>query len=77
MSIVTTARAVINCDALGCRWTYQGTLGCDYAAAVRSEARVDGWRVNVPRERGPSSVGPLPFVGARLDFCPRHRGCVG
>lgn len=72
MSVVLSVRAMINCDTLGCWSCYQGSLGCDRAAEVRSEARVDGWRVDVPRARGPRNVGPLPFPGARLDFCPEH-----
>lgn len=76
MSVVLTVRATINCDALGCRAVFQGSDGCYYVVEGRSEARAAGWRVNVPRERGPYNVNPLPFVGARLDFCPAHQGSV-
>lgn len=72
MSVITTVRASINCDKLGCRHWYQGSLGCDYAIEVRTEARAEGWRVNVQRGNGPRDVSPLPFPGARLDFCPEH-----
>lgn len=72
MSVITTLRAAITCDALGCREMYQGSRGCDYAAEVRSEARAEGWRVSVPRALGPLQINPQPFEGARLDFCPQH-----
>lgn len=72
MSVLLTVRAMINCDALPCRNFYEGSRGCDYAAEARSEARSAGWRVGVPRARGPRQIGPLPFPRARLDFCPDH-----
>jgi len=71
MSISTTIRA-INCDAWPCRHLFEGSNGCDYAAEVRTEARLAGWRVNVQQDRGPRTLNPLPFIGARLDFCPQH-----
>lgn len=76
MSVIRTVRAFINCDALGCRHVYQGSSGCDYATEVRTEARAAGWLVAVPRDRGPRDLNPLPFIGARLDFCPQHVAVV-
>lgn len=76
MSVVTTTRSMINCDAWPCRLFFQGSNGCGYVAEARIEARVAGWRVNVPQEHGPRTVNPLPFQSARLDFCPQHRESV-
>jgi hypothetical protein len=73
MSVVSTVRATLRCDRLGCGRYYEGSPGCGYTAEVRTEAVAEGWRVNVPRGDGPRNVAPLPVRRARLDFCADHR----